>query len=64
VPFAFGATAAVDCARVLKREHWPHDVFWGDLIGIGAAIAAAGLARAVRSWQRRRRDGARVTMPA
>lgn len=54
VPIAFGALAAVDGARLAKREHWPHDVLWGDLIGIGAAVAAAGVARAVRSWQRRR----------
>ena len=53
MPFALGAKLSVDCARVAKREHWPHDVFWGDLLGIGAAVAAAGIARACRGWIRR-----------
>src|SRR3569623_2204013 len=42
---ALGAKLSVACARVAKREHWPHGVVWGDLIGIGAAVAAAGVAR-------------------
>lgn len=53
MPLALGAKLSVDCARVAKREHWPHDVFWGDLVGIGAAVAAAGVARACRGWIRR-----------
>ncbi|MBV8762489.1 MAG: phosphatase PAP2 family protein [Deltaproteobacteria bacterium] len=51
LPAALGAKLSVDCARVAKREHWPHDVFWGDLLGIGAAVAAAGVARAYRAWR-------------
>ena len=63
LPIGFGAKLAVDCARVVRREHWPHDVFWGDLIGIGAAVAAAGAARAIRSWRAARRRQ-RATMRA
>src|SRR3569623_58969 len=68
-PLALGAKLSVDCARIAKREHWPHDVFWGDLIGIGAAVAAAGVARACRGWIRRAtaariaREQAATTVP-
>ena len=55
MPLALGAKLSVDGARVAKREHWPHDVFWGDLMGLGAAVAAAGVARACRGWIRRAR---------
>jgi membrane-associated phospholipid phosphatase len=59
LPFAFGAVVAINVSRVLRREHWPHDVAWADMIGIGCAVAATAISRLVR--QRRQR---RATMPA
>lgn len=66
-PFALGAKLSVDAARVAKREHWPHDVLWGDLIGVGAAVAAAGAARLFGAWRRhakaRRAAAAQAAVP-
>lgn len=45
---AAGVMFAVNAQRVLRREHWPHDVIVGDLIGIGCAVAGAAIARLVR----------------
>jgi len=48
LPLAAGVVFAINAQRVLHREHWPHDVIVGDLIGIGCAVAGAAIGRFVR----------------
>jgi membrane-associated phospholipid phosphatase len=53
-PLAAVAILGVNASRVRLRKHWPKDVLVGDLIGIGGALAAALVARAVRRRQQAR----------
>jgi membrane-associated phospholipid phosphatase len=45
-PLAGAAIAATDLSRVRERDHWPHDVVAGDMLGVLSAAIGELLARA------------------
>lgn len=61
-PLAAAAIVGVNISRVIRQEHWPKDVLVGSLVGVGGAIAAALVARAVRRRRATRRVSVWVPM--